>query len=173
MAQLNEIEKLGLTEKVIRLSGTKSAREIKDILKTEDNVTISHVTISKYIREIRQERQEATKAVIAETVTPGLTSDLTFFDEMLETYRELFRSYSGKHPEKSVGLGGEKLKDAPKVDPVSLIAVGREYRATVETKVKIAGGNGIDEQIAVKQFVTVSPDDWDAPDGSNGKATTV
>ncbi len=142
MAQLNEIEKLGLTEKVIRLSSTKSAREIKDILKDEDNATISHVTISKYIREIRQERQEATKAAIAETVTPGLTSDLEFFDEMLETYRELFRSYSGKESKnKKIGLGGEKLRDATKVDPMNLIAVGKEYRATIETKVKIAGGD--------------------------------
>lgn len=157
MAQLNEIEKLGLTEKVIKLSSTKSAREIKDILKTEDNATISHVTISKYIREIRQERQEATKAVIAETVTPGLTSDLAFFDEMLLTYRTRFKECD------ELGLAGIK----------AALEIGKEYRATVETKVKIAGGNGVDEPIAVKQFVTVSPDDWDLPDGDSGTSKTT
>jgi hypothetical protein len=143
MARLNEIEKNNLTEKVIKLSSTKSAREIVEILSNENQVNISHTTIAKYIKEIRQDRQEATKAAIAETVTPGLTVDLEFFDEMLETYRELFRSYSGKETDKDkkLGLGGEKLRDAPKVDPISLISIGKEYRATVETKVKISGGD--------------------------------
>ena len=173
MAAVSLIDKYGLSEKVIRLSATLSARQIVEVLKSEDGITISQPTISKYIQEVRKERQEATKAVIAETVTPGLTSDLEFFDEMLATYRELFRSYSGQHSEKAIGLGGEKLNDSVKVDSINLIAVGREYRATVETKVKIAGGNGVDELIAVKQFVTVSPDDWDIPDGSSGKNTKV
>ena len=169
MAQLNSIEKNGLSEKVIRLSATKSCREIESILFQEDKVKISHNAINKFVKEIRQERQEATKAVIAETVTPGLTSDLDFLSEMLATYRELFRTYTGKHPDKTVGLGGEKLRDGTKVDPINLIAIGREYRATVETKVKIAGGNGLDDMMATKQFMVISPDDWDIPNGNSDK----
>jgi histidyl-tRNA synthetase len=153
MAQPNIFEKLGLTEKVIKLSSTKSAREIMEILKTEDNATISHVTVSKFIKEIRQERQEATKASIAETVTPGLNKDLEFFDEMLDTYRELFRALSGRHPEKNIGLGGEKLADSVKVEPKGLAEVGKEYRATVELKVKIAGGNGALDKLSNEQLI--------------------
>jgi hypothetical protein len=157
MATLNLIDKYGLSEKVIRLSATLSARQIVEVLKKEDGKSISQPTISKYIQEVRQERQEATKAVIAETVTPGLTSDLAFFDEMLETYRELFRTYTGKYPDKEIGLGGEKLKDSPKVDPIGLIAVGKEYRATVESKVKIAGGN-MDGEDMRKGYINIDID---------------
>jgi hypothetical protein len=140
MAQPNIFEKLGLTEKVIRLSSTKSAREIMEILKTEDNATISHVTVSKFIKEIRQERQETTKAVIAETVTPGLTSDLAFFDDMLEAYRALFSNYAGFAYNKDTGRINKEALNPLAFNPKNLVEVGKAYQSTVEAKVKIAGG---------------------------------
>ncbi len=157
MARLTEIERLGLTEKVIKLSSTKSAREIVDILKSEDGATISHTTIAKYIKEIRADRQEATKAAIAETVTPGLNKDLAFFDEMLDTYRSLFRAFSGIDPENALDIGGVKLRDSAKVDPKGLVEIGKEYRATVETKVKIAGGNPDGEDMR-KGYINIDID---------------
>lgn len=153
MARISEIVKQGLEKKVIELSINKSSREIADILEKEDGFKISYAAVANFIKEIRQERQEATKASIAETVTPGLNKDLEFFDEMLDTYRELFRALSGRHPEKAIGLGGEKLADSVKVEPKGLAEIGKEYRATVELKVKIAGGTGEDEISALGQLV--------------------
>ncbi len=84
MARPNKIDQLGLAEKVLSLAATKTTREIARILKDEDGADISHVAVARYIQGIRQERAEATRALVQEAVRATVPRDIEILAEIID-----------------------------------------------------------------------------------------
>ncbi len=142
MGRPNKIDQNGLAEVVLELAVTKTSRQIAEILKREHGVDIGHVAVARYIQGIRQERAEATKALVQETIKATVPRDLEILDEMIEQERGWFRD-----PELKLG---ERL------------LVARELRQTIDTKLKYSGAGPGDGELTVKLYAF---DDSSYPEG--------
>jgi hypothetical protein len=83
MARPSKIDQLGLAEKVLAMALTKTSREISAVLRAE-GYDISHVAVARYIKGVRQERAEQTKALVQDTIKATVPRDL----EVLEHVRD-------------------------------------------------------------------------------------
>jgi hypothetical protein len=121
------IEKNGLAEKVLCLSATKSARDIEAILLAEDGVTISYRSIANFVKDVRQERAEATRALVQEHIKATVPTDLETLDMLINREREWFND--------------EGLKVSEK------LMVAKELRQTIDTKLKYSGAGEMGDQV--------------------------
>jgi lysyl-tRNA synthetase class I len=116
---LTVIERNGLVEKVLSLSLTKSTREISKILEEEDGVSITFKTVANFIKAVRQERAEATKALVQESIQATVPQDLKILDELIAQQLEWFRDGS--------------------MDTADRLNVSKELRQVIATKLKYSG----------------------------------
>ncbi|MBW1989414.1 MAG: hypothetical protein JRI97_07695 [Deltaproteobacteria bacterium] len=94
MAAINKIEKYGLQERVLALSGQGlTTREIADVI-TQDlqgQDTISQPTVSRWLKEIRKERSEQTREVYREYTKATAPKDCEVLDEVQGKFMKWFR----------------------------------------------------------------------------------
>lgn len=136
VAGVSKIESLGLASKVVTLSGTLTSREIARRLQEEDGVEIAHNTVSRFLKDLREERAEQTKALVQDHMEQSLEHDLQLLDKLIQQEHEWFFSDDLKVSEK--------------------LLVARELRQTIETKLKYSGAGGNDQQ----QVITVKLPDF-------------
>ena len=87
---LTIIERRGLVEKVLQLSLTKSTREIAEILRKEDGVSITFKTVANFLKGIREERAQATRALVQKSIQASVPRDLEILDELIAKEYEWF-----------------------------------------------------------------------------------
>lgn len=125
MGRPNKIDQLNLAEKVLCLAATKTSREISAILAQDDKVDISHVAVARYIKGMREERAEQTRALVQEHIRGTVPTDLQTLDELVAELTALFR---------------EKNKEGkPAHDLTERLKVARELRQAIDTKLKYSG----------------------------------
>lgn len=84
MASLSKIDSLGLGEYVLQLAGEgKGSRDIAEMLNTVKGVKISYVSVASWLKSVRKERAETTKAVVQETIKATVPRDLEILDEQI------------------------------------------------------------------------------------------
>ena len=123
---LTIIERRGLVEKVLQLSLTKSTREIAEILRKEDGVSITFKTVANFLKGVREERAQATRALVQKSIQASVPRDLEILDELIAKEYEWFC-------DENIGLSDR-------------LEVSRELRQVIATKLKYSGA---EEPIAV------------------------
>jgi len=116
---LTIIEKKGLVEKVLALSLSHSTREIERILHNEDGANIGYRTIANFIKGVRQERAEATRAMVQESIQATIPKDLEILDELIGKQLEWFRD--------------------DKLEMQDGLKISQELRQVIATKLKFCG----------------------------------
>lgn len=132
MARPNKIDQLNLAEDVLELALTKTSREISAILKAKHGVDVSHVAVARYIQGMRKERAEATKAVVQEHIRATVPTDLQTLDQIIAQEVDWFKSVD--------------------LDIAAKLAVAKELRQTIDTKLKYSGAGGGEPEITVKLY---------------------
>lgn len=79
-------------KKIVELSSSMSSRDISKKLLEEDDFKISHSTVSRYLKESRQERAEIFKTKIAEEVEKNLPQDLKILQDIIDTFYAEFNA---------------------------------------------------------------------------------
>ena len=130
MGRPNKIDQNGLAEVVLELAVTKTSRQIAEILKQEHGVEIGHVAVARYIQGMRQERAQATKALVQEHIKATVPKDLELLDAIIEDLR---KHYFEEQSAVISDDAGNKLALSDK------LAVSREIRQTVATKLRYSG----------------------------------
>ncbi|HEY3315195.1 MAG TPA: hypothetical protein VGL40_07990 [Bacillota bacterium] len=128
MASISKIDRHGLGAKVTELSLTKSSREIARILKDEDGVDVSHKGVACWLKQVRAERRDATKAAVQEHIKKSIPKDLELLDHLIEDLRQ---HYEGEKVDKD----GQRIH----LDLGDKLAVAREIRHAVATKLRFSG----------------------------------
>ena len=128
-----EVEK-----RIIELSPTSSNGQIAEQIKTEFDVSISAEAIRKYLKTIRQDRAETTKALVQETIKATVPRDLEILDEQILQMDEWRRD--------------DSLKISDRLQVI------KEQRTTIAEKLKHSGAN---EQADGNTFVCT----WVKPNG--------
>ena len=123
---LTIIERRGLAEKVLQLSLNKSTREIAEILQKEDGVSVTFKTVANFLKGIREERAQATRALVQKSIQASVPRDLEILDELIIKEYEWFC-------DNNMGLNDR-------------LEVSRELRQVIATKLKYSGA---EEAIAV------------------------
>lgn len=116
---LTIIEKNGLVEKVLALSLSKSTRDIAKILKDEDGVGVTFKTVANFIKGIRQERAQATRTLVQESIQATVPKDLQILDELISQELEWFRDGA--------------------LETIDRLNVSKELRQVIATKLKCSG----------------------------------
>lgn len=132
VARPNKIDQNGLSEVVLELATTKTSRQIAEILKCNHGVEIGHVAVARYIQGVRQERAEQTKALVQEKIKATVPRDLEILDEMIAQEHTWFKS--------------------PSLDVGEKLAVAKELRQTIDTKLKYSGAGIPENEITVKLY---------------------
>ncbi len=116
---LTIIERRGLVEKVLQLSLNKSTREIAEILQKEDGVSVTFKTVANFLKGIREERAQATRALVQKSIQASVPRDLEILDELIIKEYEWFC-------DNNMGLNDR-------------LDVSRELRQVIATKLKYSG----------------------------------
>ena len=116
---LTIIERRGLAEKVLQLSLNKSTREIAEILQKEDGVSVTFKTVANFLKGIREERAQATRALVQKSIQASVPRDLEILDELIIKEYEWFC-------DNNMGLNDR-------------LDVSRELRQVIATKLKYSG----------------------------------
>lgn len=134
MASLGKIDSLGLGEYVLQLAGEgKGSREIAEMLNTVKGVKLSYVSVNSWLKSVRQERAETTKAVVQETIKATVPADL----EILENIRDQLNNYRLGKDENGLPI---RLKVSEK-----LLCIDR-LNKVIDTRLKYSGAAEPDKQ---------------------------
>ena len=137
MASINKIDSLGIGDYVLEKSGEgKGSREIAALLESEKGVKLAHTTVNGWLKSVRQERTETTKAIVQEKIKATVPRDLEILDEQL------------------VQMDGWRRDDTLKIS--DRLQVIKEQRATIAEKLKHSGA---DEPMNGIAFAWVKPND--------------
>lgn len=132
MARPNKIDQHGLSEVVLGLATTMTSRQISEKLQQEYGVDVSHVAVARYIKDIRQERAEQTKALVQEKIKATVPRDLDILDELIAQELEWFK-------------GGD-------MEIIDKLSVAKELRQTIDTKLKYSGAGVQENELTVKLY---------------------
>lgn len=132
MARPNKIDQHGLSEVVLGLATTMTSRQISEKLKQEYGVDVSHVAVARYIKDIRQERAEQTKALVQDKIKATVPRDLDILDELIAQELEWFK-------------GGD-------MEIIDKLSVAKELRQTIDTKLKYSGAGVQENELTVKLY---------------------
>ena len=84
LSKISKIGKYGLEDFILKLSERgKSTREISNILKKQKKASVSYTAISKFLKSVRTERAEMSKAIVQEHIQKSLPTDLQRLDQVL------------------------------------------------------------------------------------------
>jgi ribosomal protein S15P/S13E len=117
-----------VAEQVIAWSPTLTNTQIVDKLKEEYGITISNEGVRKFLKSIREERAEQTKALVQDTIKATVPRDLEILDEGIKQLREWFKSC-------------KEDKDAEDIPINTKLQVWKELRETITTKLKHSGAS--------------------------------
>ena len=144
------IDKFGLAEYVLRLANQegKSSREIAELLcqhekLVEEGLTISHVSVSSWLKREREAMQEVTNVIVAEEARKSIRSNIDMAKKVTE---RLFEEFSKEEIQQVVdaGIWGEKIVAVP-VDHKRLVdlsnALEKYLRLTSDSGELGSGGN--------------------------------
>ena len=127
MAALNKIDTLGIGEFVLELSGQgKGSREIAQELERVHNVKIAYTSVNNWLKSVRQERAETTKAVVQEAIKATVPRDMEILDEQI-AQMDAWRK-------------DERLKIGDRLCVIS------EQRKTIAEKLKYSGAGEPDDK---------------------------
>jgi len=132
MARPNKIDQNNLSEVVLELATTKTSRQIAEYLKQKYGVEIGYGAVARYIKEIRQERAEQTKALVQEKIKVTVPRDLDILDELIAQELNWFKSAE-------IDIGGK-------------LVVAKELRQTIDTKLKYSGAGVNESEITLKLY---------------------
>ena len=108
-----------IAERAIELSATHTNVKISQVLKEEFGIDVSAEAIRQFLKGIRQDRAEQTKALVQEHIRATAPGDLKTLDLIIAQEKEWFES--------------EGLKISEK------LAIAKELRQTIDTKLKYSG----------------------------------
>ncbi|NPV80728.1 MAG: hypothetical protein HPY52_10710 [Firmicutes bacterium] len=132
MARPNKIDQNGLSEVVLEMATTMTSRQISEKLKREYGVDISYVAVARYIKDVRQERAEQTKALVQEKIKATVPRDLDILDELIAQELGWFKA------------GEMEINDK--------LVVAKELRQTIDTKLKYSGAGVPENELTVKLY---------------------
>ena len=111
MPTITKVEKYGLEDFVLSLSERgESPRKISRILKEQKKISISHATISSFLKSVRTERAEISKAIVQEHLQKSLPTDLQRLDEVLRVLYDALPNDKDKIDKKSLFIFDRWLK---------------------------------------------------------------
>ena len=117
--------------RIIELSPTSSNGQIAEQIKAEFDVSISAEAIRKYLKTIRQDRAETTKALVQETIKATVPRDLEILDEQIMQMDEWRKD--------------DDLKISDRLQVI------KEQRATIAEKLKHSGAEEKeDKELVIK-----------------------
>ena len=95
MPKPSKIEQHGLEKDVLEwTSQGMSSRDISAKIMQEKGIHISHTSISSFIKSIREERAETSRAIVQEHMQKTLPNDLQLVDEMNSELSKWFKDES-------------------------------------------------------------------------------
>ena len=95
MPKPSKIEQHGLEKDVLEwTSQGMSSRDISAKIMEERKIHISHTSISSFIKAVREERAETSRAIVQEHMQKTLPNDLQLIDEMNSELSKWFRDNS-------------------------------------------------------------------------------
>lgn len=95
MPKPSKIEQHGLEKDVLEwTSQGMSSRDISAKISEEKDIYISHTSISSFIKSVRDERAETSRAIVQEHMQKTLPNDLQLVDEMNSELSKWFRDNS-------------------------------------------------------------------------------
>lgn len=137
MASINKIDSLGLGEYVLQVAGEgKGSREIAALLDTVKGVKVSHASVNSWLKSVRKERAETTKAVVQEAIKATVPRDLEILDEQIL--------------QMDVWRRDDSLKISDRLQVI------KEQRATIAEKLKHSGAG---EDTSKELNISVSIED--------------
>ena len=117
--------------RIIELSPTSSNGQIAEKIQAEFDVSISAEAIRKYLKTIRQDRAETTKALVQETIKATVPRDLEILDEQIMQMDEWRKD--------------DDLKISDRLQVI------KEQRATIAEKLKHSGAEEKeDKELVIK-----------------------
>ena len=119
-----------VADRAIELSASHSNAEICSVLCAEFGVSVTEEAVRKFLRGVRQERAEQTKALVHETVRATLPGDLQILNDVIRKEKEWFDCDDLKLSER--------------------VMVAKELRQAIDTKLKYSGAGEQEQQIVVK-----------------------
>ncbi len=150
MAAVNKIEKYGLQERVLALTGEgKTTAVIADIITSELNQrdAISQPTVARWLKSVRQERSEQTRDIVQKHLEISLPADLDALEEIEKAVLGIFRNQA-----LPAGVPGEEINpeqpnpeqsaDSSSSAPFDLrtrLDAGMKVIKIIETKLRYAG----------------------------------
>ena len=95
MPKPSKIEQHGLEKDVLEwTSQGMSSRDISAKISEEKDIYISHTSISSFIKSVRDERAETSRAIVQEHMQKTLPNNLQLVDEMNSELSKWFRDKS-------------------------------------------------------------------------------
>jgi transposase len=94
MPRLTKVEQYKLEKEVLDWSGQgMSSREISEKI-AEKNLVVSYGAIASFLKSVRKERAETSRAIVQEHMQKTLPDDLELLDEMNQELAEWFKDES-------------------------------------------------------------------------------
>ena len=139
MAAADKIEKYGLTERVLTLSGQgKPTQEIADIITAEGPTTLSQSTVARYLAKVKQRRRDAADQVVSEFIRTELPNDLSVLKQLKQEYlsvRNRLFAYLTGQVASDIGM---KID----YDLKNLMALDDRLHDLVKTTLRFVGADG-------------------------------
>ncbi|WP_094603452.1 hypothetical protein SPSIL_015070 [Sporomusa silvacetica DSM 10669] len=138
MASLSKIDSLGIGEYVLRLAGEgKGSREIAELLNTVKGVKISYVSVNTWLKSVRKERAETTKAVVQDKIKATVPTDL----DILESIRDQLNNYR---------LGKDENGDQITIKTSEKLLCIDRLNKVIDTRLKYSGADDKEEDRVIK-----------------------
>jgi len=153
MPAINKIERYGVAPRVLALSGEgKTTHEISQILNEEaaGEYTISQPTVSRWLKDVRQDRSNQTRQIVHDYLKATVPTDLESINQVQAWLMDQFRSLDIISPETvSEALGKtideETFKTLVSIFPAEPLdlrtkaEIGMKIVRVVDTKLRYAG----------------------------------
>lgn len=126
-------ERPDIMEKILFLAEHgKTTRQIASILQRKCGIEISHVTVSRLLKDVQVDRAAATKRIVQEHIQKTVPRDLELLDEIIAKMRKWLES--------------KKFKINTK------LLIIKELRQTIDVKLKYSGAGVAEQELTVKLY---------------------
>ena len=140
MGFLNRIDQAGLGSVVADLlTAGRTNAEITEVLNREHGLKIGWRAVEDYTRRLRAERAECARAAVREAIAPTVTTDINTLGEAINTLKLWFDDEGLRRSER--------------------LAVIRELRQAIDTKLKYSGAGGDDDKTVQVVFARAEDDE--------------
>lgn len=123
---------------IIELSGSLSSRDISEEIKARHDYSISYSTITKLLKEVREERSEIFKSNFTEALTETLPNDLAIMNHVLN---DLYADY-----QRYIGAKSDR-------DQLIKLKIARTITNTIDIKLKNCGAQQQTQNVNWEQYL--------------------